>query len=569
LLYVFLLLFPQIVFSQRPPETGYPSGYFRNPLNIPISLSGNFGELRPNHYHMGLDLKTQARENLPVHAAADGYIARIKIEPGGFGRAIYINHPNGYTTLYAHLNNFNPKLEAWLKKEQYRLESWNVLLELTPDLFPVKKGEFLANSGNTGGSQAPHLHFEIRKTENEVNLNPMSFGFPIPDNTRPSILRLGVYDRKKSVYEQSPRIIPVKNSGAGKYITTVGTITVSSPLVSLSFTGYDTQSGSSNLNGIYEAILYKDNRPVVDFRMDNISYNDTRYMNAHIDYRLKSGGGAYLQHLSELPGYINSIYRQYEGDGVLDLSDGEVHEIRIEVKDAHNNKTELRTRIQYKAGAATTNTPSAGQGKIFAPMMLDGFESENCEFYIGEKCLYDEVFIRYAVAAGTGGAVVSDVHQIGSAGIPLQEPFLIRIRPGRELTELEKDRTVMQWTSGARSGVLKVEWKDGWASANFRDFGSFKLVVDQEPPQIVAVGFADGANLSKASRIVFTVKDNNGKVKNVRPELNGKWLRFTNDKGRNFIYTFDEHCPRGTHELVIRAEDEAGNQTIRSFKFTR
>jgi hypothetical protein len=516
---------------------------------------------------MGLDLKTQARENLPVHAAADGYVARIKIEPGGFGRAIYINHPNGYTTLYAHLNKFNPKLEAWVTEQQYKQESWSLLLEPTADLFPVSKGDFIAYSGNTGGSQAPHVHFEIRRTETDVNLNPMLFGFPISDNTRPSILRLGIYDRRKSVYEQSPRIIPVKVSGIGNYITTPGIITVSSPLVSLAFTGYDTQSGSSNLNGIYESVMFVDDRPVIDFRMDNISYNDTRYLNAHIDYRLKTGGGAYLQHLAELPGYINSIYRQFDGDGVLDLSDGNVHTVRIEVKDANNNTSVLITSIQYKTGAALTAAPAIA-GKTFSPLMLDGFESETCEFYIGEKCLYDQVFIRYGVTAAAAPAI-SSTHLIGNSLIPLQEPFLIRIKPTSELSELEQSRTVMQWSSGARNNVMKVEWKDGWASASFRDFGAYKLIADTDPPVVVPVGFADGANLSKSSRMVFTIRDNLGKFKNVRAELDGKWLRFTNDKGRNFIYIFDERCPRGSHELKVFAEDEAGNQTVKSIRFTR
>ena len=154
-------------------QTTYPKGYFRNPLNIPISLSGNFGELRPNHYHMGVDIKTAARENLPVYAAADGYISRIKIEPGGFGRAIYITHPNGYTTLYAHLNNFAAKIDAFVKQQQYANESWKVELDVSPALLPVKKGDFIAYSGNTGGSQAPHLHFEIRRTSDDVNVNPL------------------------------------------------------------------------------------------------------------------------------------------------------------------------------------------------------------------------------------------------------------------------------------------------------------------------------------------------------------------------------------------------------------
>src|SRR6476660_4530559 len=151
----------------------YPQGYFRSPLNIPMQLVANFGELRANHWHMGLDIRTQQKQNLPVYAAAEGYISRVKIEPGGFGRAIYINHPNGYTTLYAHLNNFFPALERYVKEKQYSTESWSIYLEIPPDLFPVKKGTFIAYSGTTGGSQAPHLHFEIRKTDVDVNLNPL------------------------------------------------------------------------------------------------------------------------------------------------------------------------------------------------------------------------------------------------------------------------------------------------------------------------------------------------------------------------------------------------------------
>ena len=201
--------------------------------------------------------------------------------------------------------------------------------------------------------------------------------------------------------------------------------------------------------------------------------------------------------------------------------------------------------------------------------MLDGFESEDCEFYLGEKCLYDKVNIRYSKAPAVSVSAVSAQHTIGAPYIPLQEPFLIRIKPNRALTELERSRTVMQWASGVKNNVVKVEWKDGWGSASFRDFGNYKLMVDTEPPVIVSMGFTDGANLSKASRIVFTVKDNLQKFKNVRPELDGKWLRFTNDKGRSFIYSFDEKCPPGNHELKIYAEDEAGNSTVRSFRFTR
>ena len=160
----------------------YPQGYFQWPLVAKIGLAANFGELRPNHYHMGLDCKTDQKENVTVVAAADGYIAKVKIEPYGFGRCIYINHPNGLTTVYAHLNDFNTALEKYIAAQQYQLKSWKVFIDIPASLFPVKKGQFIAYSGNTGGSQGPHTHFEIRDTKTDKVLNPLLFGFAISDN---------------------------------------------------------------------------------------------------------------------------------------------------------------------------------------------------------------------------------------------------------------------------------------------------------------------------------------------------------------------------------------------------
>ena len=170
ILRTFILLFlPIIGYSQGNP---YPTNYFRNPLDIPILLAGNFGECRPGHFHSGLDIKTQGKENLPVYAAADGYISRIKTDKGGFGHALYLTHPNGFTTLYAHLNDYAPFLQEHLREQQYRNKRWNLDLSFTPDQFPVNKGQQIAWSGNTGSSTAPHLHFEVRDSKTEHPLNP-------------------------------------------------------------------------------------------------------------------------------------------------------------------------------------------------------------------------------------------------------------------------------------------------------------------------------------------------------------------------------------------------------------
>ena len=280
----------------------YPKGYFIYPVDAKIGLAANFGELRPNHYHMGLDCRTNQVQNRPVKAAADGYIAHVRIDATGFGRAIYINHPNGLTTLYGHLNDFYPALEKYVKEQQYKLESWQVFLDIPAGMFPVKQGQFIAYSGNTGGSEGPHCHFEIRDTKTDKVLNPLLFGFPIVDNVPPAILRLAMYDRCISTYSQSPKLFKLKKIN-GNYTTAQPVITINTDKVSFGISANDKVTGASNPNGIYEAMLYFDEKAVVGFQIDSITYDETRYVNAHIDYKTRAAGGPFIEHLSRLPGY--------------------------------------------------------------------------------------------------------------------------------------------------------------------------------------------------------------------------------------------------------------------------
>jgi len=202
----FLICYVSLMFAAASAVAQPPGGlnYFSYPLSIKPRLNANFGEMRNNHFHMGLDLSTEGRENLPILASADGYLARIKIESGGFGRALYVNHPNGTTTLYAHMNRFIPAAEQFLKAKQYEQQSWKIDVNLPPDLIPLKKGQLIGYSGNTGASQGPHVHFEIRDTKTENCLNPLLYRFPLQDVTPPDVHRLVFYDRDKSIYEQSP-----------------------------------------------------------------------------------------------------------------------------------------------------------------------------------------------------------------------------------------------------------------------------------------------------------------------------------------------------------------------------
>jgi len=565
-----MLLVNFISFAQHFPTKNYPKGYFSWPVEAKKALVANFGELRPNHYHMGLDCRTDQVENRRVLASADGYIAKVKIEPVGFGRCIYINHPNGLTTLYAHLNDFNPALEKYITEQQYQLQSWKVFLDVPPGLFSVKKGQFIAYSGNTGGSQGPHVHFEIRDTKTDKVLNPLLFGFPVVDNIPPDILRLAVYDRNVSTYEQSPRFYSIKKVN-GIYVTIPSLLTINTNKVSFAVTAYDRYTGSTNKNGIYQAVLYDNDQPVSGFQLDSIRYDETRYMNAHVDYKLRSGGGSWVQHLSRLPGYPPGVYKDISGDGVIDIADGAVHPIKIEVKDAEGNTSLLKFNLQ------ASNIPPVkyvydplgiNQQKEFLPGFINVFENSHISFYLPENALYDSIRFKYNETIPGQGNTIFQLH---NGNVPVQSLFPVKIKNS---TTANPGKMVMHrfWNDKndyARAIRVSMGNEKDWYQASFRAFGNFQLVEDIIPPTIIPVGIREGMNAAKLNRIAFVIKDNTKELQNFSAFLDGKWLRFTNDKGSAFIYKFDEHCPPGAHELKISVEDCVGNKSERTYHFTR
>ncbi|HVG13490.1 MAG TPA: M23 family metallopeptidase [Chitinophagaceae bacterium] len=552
-----LLFLPLFIFAQSP---NYPKGYFRNPLNIPMQLVANFGELRANHWHMGLDIRTLQRENLPVHAAAEGYIAKVKIEPGGFGRAIYINHPNGYTTLYAHLNNFSPELEQYIKAIQYKVESWAIEVAIPSDLFPVRKGDFIAFSGNTGGSQGPHVHFEIRDTKSDDCLNPLFFGFPIADAVPPTISRVAIYDRSKSIYAGPPKIVGVKKSGNSYSPAANSIVQVSTNKISFAITATDRLSNSANPNGIYSARLFMDDVLQSEFILDGINYNETRYLNAHIDYRYKATGGPYVQHLSRMPGDTSDVYANTPTDGVLQLNDSEIHKIRIECSDANGNVSVFNCGLQFVGGLGSSELPGGGS---FFPKNVNVYESEAFELFTSEYGVYDTVKITYTSAPNVIPNGVSEAHTFGSAAIPVHDSIRVRIKPTAAIGDIRK--VIIRNISGTKTTVERVTWQNGWVSAKFRQLGIFQVFIDTEPPTINA----PPQLLNGSGRIVFIPRDNFKAIKNFRAELDGQWLRFTNDKGASYIYKVDEKLGPGEHELKVRIEDIAGNVTTRIWTIKR
>jgi hypothetical protein len=555
-------LFFSFIFSCYCEAQTYPQNYFRHPLDIPMQLVANFGEIRANHWHMGLDIRTQQKVNLPVFAAADGYVSRIVVEPGGFGQAIYIDHPNGYTTLYAHLNAFFPALADYVKKQQYAKQSWNIDIPIPANLFPVKKGTFIARSGSTGGSEGPHVHFEIRDTKTGKCLNPLLFNFPIADAVAPTIYRLAMYDRNKSTYEQTPQVITLKKEGS-KYKLPSELLRVGSDKISFAINAVDHFSGTLNPNGIYCAEIMIDDKPVSQFVLNNIGYDETRYINAQVDLPYKSRGGPTLQQISPLPGAMKVAYDVFNGTGIIELKDREPHNIDIEVQDANKNTSTIHFSVQYDPTLTKPYLPSPVQELV--PGQVNVVELDAFELFTTESTLYDSIHVNYEMVSNKETGAVSAMHKFLTAGIPAHDLFTVRIKPDIDITADQRDKLVIKNISGSRTFVSKASWQNGWLSARFRQFGTFQAFIDTTPPAVNA----PPTNLSKTSRLVFTPRDNFNTIKSFRGEVDGKWLCFSNDKGKTWIYQFDEKFPRGAHELKLTIQDEAGNVMERTWNVRR
>jgi Peptidase family M23 len=566
----------------------YPKNYFRNPLGIPMKLAANFGELRPNHWHMGLDIRTNQKENLPVYAAANGYIAHVGIRSQSFGRYIIINHPNGLSTLYGHLNDFFPALEKYVTEQQYKQETWAIELDFSKGKFPVSKSQFIAYSGNTGGSQGPHLHFEIRDTKTDKCLNPLLFGLPVADAVPPNLVKLAMYDRNYSVYEQTPLFFLLKNTDSGYIIPNRPVIKTGSDKISFALQAYDRLTGSKNPNGIYSAELFFDDEPQISFSLDSIDYNETHYINAQIDYKYRYNGGPFLQNLSQLPGDHGPVYKKINGDGIIRLWDTNIHFVRVKVKDAYLNVSQLNFAIQYSNNLAKSvivddvfdKYGNKNKQQYFIPDNVNVLEKPDFEMYLPEFCLYDTVRPFYFRSNSSLPNGVTAVYQVDDASIPLHDDITVRIKPNKPIPDEWREKIVIQRNYRGSNSFRKAEWlKDAstnseWLVAKFDDFGIFQAFVDTEAPVInepdsYRVGKGDTFDLSPATRIIFQPTDNSKAIKNFRAELDRQWLRFTNDKNWSYIYIFDDRCSFGVHQLKVSVEDIVGNTTIKSWWFKR
>ena len=547
-----LILFATFGYSQNK----YPQDYFRHPLDIPLVLSGTFAELRSNHFHSGLDIKTQQREGLKVYTTAAGYVSRIKISHWGYGKALYITHPNGYTSVYAHLQKFSPKIEAYIKERQYEKESFTIELFPSAEELTLSADEIVAFTGNTGGSGGPHLHFEIRDSK-ERPMNPMLFGIDVKDTKKPTIV--GVY-----AYPENPishvnhsnervelRLIPQKN---GDY--TVEKIKAFGKM-GFGVVTWDRQDLAANKNGVSNIQTFFNGNRNLEIDFSRFSFSETSHLNRLIDYAYFKNNKSRIQKLFIEPNNPLSLYKNVDNDGYIVVEDSTNTVYKLRIKDYHGNDTwltipiegEFFNEVEPKTVNITNHYIKADQSTT----LQDG----NYTVTIPSNSFYEDFYMDFEVN--------NDTLNLHRPIIPLKKSFTIAYDISN-YADADKNKLFIARLTGYKDQYVNyssTRKKGNVLTTKTKNLGKYILARDTKNPTIIPMNFKDGKWLSKYRYLKVKLTDDLSGIRNYRATINGKWILMEYDAKKGMLtHDFNDNVVTETkNNLKIIVTDNVGNST--------
>jgi hypothetical protein len=557
--YFFFLLFSSSIFAQ----VNYPKDYFSPPLDIPMQLSGNFGELRPNHFHAGFDLKTMQKEGLEVHAVADGYVSRIKISTFGNGKTIYITHSNGYTSVYGHLQRATDSIENFIKKAHYAEQSFEIEIYLKPGELMVKKGQIIALSGNTGASEGPHLHFEFRDNITENIINPMLFGFDkfMKDTKKPIVFNVYAYPLDdETVVNQSRRPL-LLNLVLQKDGTYLADKVVANGNIGFGINTFDYDDVSFNKNGVYKVQTFYNGIPNFGYQFDTYSFDEMRYVNALIDYSMYKKTQQRVQKLFMKIPYNLSIIKADATNGVVNVMPNFSSQYRIEVSDYYGNLTTVFIPIVCQVLPAIIAKEPTSKYLVKAKNESN-FSKENMSVFFPANTFYEDFYLNFDVK--------NDTLFLHDDIVPAHSNFTIEIE-NHKFTEAQREKLFIGSINGNKIGFNFTFRKDSIFTAKAKTLGKFALVLDTIPAKITIAKSIEGKWLSDKKFIQFTISDELSGIKSYNGYLNGKWILFEYDnKTKKITHNFsDGIVAEGANELKIIVVDNLGNSTIFETRFFR
>lgn len=554
----------------QAPNIPFDTYDFHPPMKIDLILAGNFGEMRDNHFHTGLDIKTGGVEGQRLYAIEDGYISRIRISPWGYGLAVYIDHPNGLSSLYGHMQSFSPEIDSLAYEKQKKHESYVLDENVLSDSIFVKKGQFIGLSGNSGSSSAAHLHFEIRETATEHAINPLlfkCFRSKIADTTNPTISGIKLYAVTEKGYMIPGKSVyyPCKLVGDKLVVNEGNTIDVSSLLTDHSYLAFgfqttDKLNGAGNVCGIYHTDFAKDQTSLHEMKIDYLDFEHNRFLNTHQDYFEFDQNNKHIhKHFKTI---VNPLAIYLKANGILAWETC-AGNYTLTAKDVYGNKTILAFTLSKPAGTYAKN-PFDKPADYYFPDSVNVLLREDFQVLMEPATFYEPLQRIYK--RDTASGYLTARHQFGEYAIPVQKKFDVRIK----VPALPEGFPVYKLAVGLINDKNKFsyiggDYMDGWVEASPRNFGQFVLVADTVAPLISPTDFAEGKIISKFKNLQLEITDNLSGVASYKAYLNGKWVLMEyNRRQLKYIIPLNErskvHLRSGNNKLRILATDSKGNE---------
>lgn len=528
-------------------------------------LSGNFGEIRTDHFHSGIDIKTQGSTGHHVFSVDEGYVSRIKVQANGYGNSIYISHPNGYTSVYGHLDRYRDDIADFVKRMQYKQESHTVDLYPDKSSFPLKKGDFIAYSGNSGSSSGPHLHFEIRTTANQHPTNVLAYNFDIKDRLAPRFHSLFLYpmDKNSRINGKAERFSSKLVRDKSRYAVPNGTTLKGSGKLGLSVEVFDYLDGAINRCGIHTLEMYVDDNLSYKHVMDEFSFSETRYINAHIDYEERITSGKKVHRLHRLPNDRLRIYEQTLDNRALLIQESGEYKIRIVATDVAGNSSTLEFTLKGSAAEDPDPLPDTGGITNMKYNQTNSFKQETVELVIPAHALYQDLDFSFQSSPPESGSL-TPFYQIASSEVPVHKAYSFSI----ESPEIDPvfHRKLLLVSRTKKGDIVSAggEYKDGRVQAQLRSFGEFAVALDTVAPEIIPRQNISG-DLGSRRMLRFTIRDDLSGIYTYEGYIDNQWALFEYDPKNNILsYSFDEdHIARDSeHVLELYVSDRKGNVNL-------
>ena len=554
------------------PVTPQDNPLFTAPLDIPLYLSGTFGELRSDHFHSGIDIKTQGTTGHHVYAIEGGYVSRVKVRAGGYGKALYIAHPSGYTSVYGHLEDFYNELADYVEKQQYQKKTHEIDLYLDRETFPVTKEMVIGYSGNTGSSSGPHLHFEIRNSSNQHPLNVLAFDFPVEDRLppEPRSVRLYPLDSESRIEQRSEiREFDLVECAPNQYRLRRNNPIAVNGSIGIGMEVFDFLNGSRNPCGVYRLELQVDNQSIYLFRMDEFSFSESRYINAHIDYNERIKNGRKIHRLFKLPHDPLPVYKHILDRGVLRISDTLQQRVRIIASDIRGNRSEVTFTLKGRPVHQRYNSTESDEGRLLPHTSGHTIKEKGVTIRFPSYAFYDDIPFTFA-RTRSDSRFISDIFHIHEPGTPVHKPFSIAMDIDELSPEKQQNAIAVRIEENGDLNPAGGSIKKDQLVTSVRSFGTYAVALDTIAPDVTPLNLRPGQDISGVPAIRFIVRDDLSGIQTYQGYLDNSWVLFEYDPKNELVFhTFDPQRTSANkiHELELYIEDDCGNKTVYHTQF--